>query len=308
MSSYISSDDYTDYGLSSATTANQVATASNLINAYLGRPEGLIWTADANGQPCYMQDAVAAMTYTASAAIAAGDDVVVTLPYSAPQALIGQPVVIDKDSDTLREVVSVTQASGKTITLDSVAFDHASGVDLSTGLIIRERKSFGYARAMAFLKRRPIVRVVSVSVRTDPRDRRGARLTDANRRYRTPYAIDGYGAISEVLGVEEPNYLNFISDSGYRYDPETGEMALYASSRSIETRVSYIAGWTEDTLPEVIPQATALMVSSLQSAADLPGNATSYTAGGTQVVRTVTRSLTSDIIYELNAYRVIGGL
>ena len=54
---YLDASEYADYGVPGASAAD-VGKACRLIDAYLGKPQGLLWSAGADGLPAYMTNAV----------------------------------------------------------------------------------------------------------------------------------------------------------------------------------------------------------------------------------------------------------
>lgn len=308
MSTYLSSAEYAAYGLTAATTAVQVQTASGLLDAYLGRPEGLVWAADAFGCPCYMPGLMPSLSLKASAAIAAGTAVVVTLPYAVSPSLVGEVVVLDRTSDTVREACTVTAVDGKTITLDAVTHDHTASPTVETGLVLSDRLSFGFSVGAAFLSRLPVVQILSVCARRDGRDRKGPRLSDQSQFHRSVYADSDFGYMPDSVSAANPSTMTIISPDGYRVDPRTGEMTFLAMTRSQAVVVSYVAGYASDCIPPAIKAATAALVQADTEYADLPHGAKLLKAGDTTIERFDGSVLSDDILRQIEPFKATRGL
>lgn len=308
MSEYLSATEYADYGLPTTTTAVQVRTASSLLNAYLGRPEGLLWAADAFGCPCYMPGLTPSLSLRAVTVVSEGTDVVVTLPYAVSPSLVGEAVVIDRASDALREACLVTAVDGKTITLDTVTFAHAAGASVETGLVLAERLSFGFSVGAAFLSRHPVVQVLGACARRDGRDRKGPRLSDQSQFRRSVYAESDFGSLPDFASSANPSLVTFIPPDGYRVDPATGEMTFLATTRSQELRVSYLAGYAPDCIPSAIKAATAALVAADNEYSDLPHGAKLLKAGDTTIERFDGSVLSDDILRQIAPFKATHGL
>ena len=74
QSVYIEAGDYAAFGLDAA-SGPAVAQASEIINGYLRRPEGLIWQMDATGQPAFMAGAEVLLSLTAQSGFGPGTNV-----------------------------------------------------------------------------------------------------------------------------------------------------------------------------------------------------------------------------------------
>src|ERR1700735_1998667 len=101
MTAYLQPGEYAAYGIPGGTDA-QVASASLIVNAYLKRPEGLLWSADANGMPAWMTGLNPTLSYTAPAPITAGTNVVVTIPNATfGFQTVGEVVILDRTNPSL---------------------------------------------------------------------------------------------------------------------------------------------------------------------------------------------------------------
>src|SRR3954447_24256724 len=105
---YIQPGEYPDYGLPAATTAAQVRAASALLDAYLSRPEGLIWAPDWSDMPCYMLAASSSFSFTALTDIAPGVNVVVPIGNGVNLSdMIGEAIVLDRANTGTLEACAI---------------------------------------------------------------------------------------------------------------------------------------------------------------------------------------------------------
>ena len=244
-SAYILPADYETFGIADATDA-QVASASRMVDAQIGRPDGLLWAADANGLPAWMAGKTPSRTYTLTSPLAAGDAVTITLPFGAfGPGSVGSPVVLDRSNDQAAETCIITAATGTKLTLANAQFAHAAGGTLDFGLAITEEVRIAHG-GMARTAARPLARVLSI--------------TGSYRGVNQPY-LD---CIDELLTIgSTTSILNPFPVSQCDVDEITGICWLLPGDvRSGFSRVklSYIAGWSYDTLPEAIKQAVAAIV------------------------------------------------
>jgi hypothetical protein len=258
MSSYLTlPTDATTFGLSSAVTAAMVTQASDMIDSYLRRPEGLVYVPDAAGAPGWMANLTANLTLTTTASIAAGENVSVPVSpafYANTTDIVGEVFVLDRTGAHPEVVVVASMQPWDVqqgqIVLENVAYAHNSGATLERGLVIFEEKKMPHKRTMTMLSRNSIVRMIA-----------------GQGRY-------GYPRRSEsVAGLyNEVNLLASLSTFGgpaqwVRWDvsqasisPETGEMWVPAGimlAFYTDVRVRYVAGFTAANLPHPIKQAAA---------------------------------------------------
>ena len=177
--SYIAPPEYECYGVSDA-SASQIFAASRRVDAHLGRPEGLLYSADANGLPAYMTGRTPSASYTLTTGLSAGSSKTVALPNAAFNgATVGEVVILDRTNPSACEACVVTAATGNSITLANVQFSHSSGATLEFGLTLAEDRTL-YAGAYR-LRPRPFARRKSL-VRRRPVRRFGGEANALDRR------------------------------------------------------------------------------------------------------------------------------
>src|SRR5579863_3377874 len=107
LAPYIQTGEMAAYGISDGSAA-QINSATTTINAYLKRPEGLVWSPDANGMPGWMASLTPTMNFTVAGGIAAGANIVVTIP-NVPFGFqaIGEVAILDRANSGLAEACVV---------------------------------------------------------------------------------------------------------------------------------------------------------------------------------------------------------
>ena len=151
-SAYLQPSDYAAYGVTGASAA-QVTQASALIDAYLARPEGLIWTPDATGMPGYMAALSPTYSLSAQGSIEPGLNVVVTLNGPVAALQVGDVLILDRANAQTCEAVVLASVSGQSVTIQQVNFSHAAGAMLDYGLVIEEQKYLPESRPITFTSR-----------------------------------------------------------------------------------------------------------------------------------------------------------
>ncbi len=250
---YVASLEYALYGITDASPA-QVANACRVVNSYLGRPEGLLWSPDANGQPAYMTNMSPTLSLTGPA-IAPGTGVTLTVPFARfGYQNTGDVVILDRATPGLTEACVVTIASGNTLTLANVQFAHPAPT-IDFGLTILEEMS-GRVR----LARSPVANVFCGFGRHGygrEMNRIGSGFDYFEELLVTNYglnAVSGWNQLDTTLW--DINYA-----TGAVRTPPHGHENI---------RLRYVAGWSQTNLPGDIKQAVANLV---RSAIDTPFSA-----------------------------------
>ena len=259
-SAYLQPADYSAYGIADAADA-QVATASRMIDAYLGRPEGLLWSADANGQPAWMTGMTPSRSFALAAPVQPGTGVQITVPFAQfGYQTIGDVVIFDRTNNQTAEVCVVSAASGNVLTLDTVQFAHGAQATLEFGLTISEEVPVRHSAVRA--SRSPVVLILSGFGRF--RYSREMRQLAGGYNYYESLLVTNYGQ----AGASGWNPLDI---STWDLNSSTGVIRTREFG-SVDVRLNYIAGWQYATLPEAIKRATGLLARNAIDSADLPGN------------------------------------
>ncbi len=303
---YISPAEYATYGLAPATTAAVVKQASSLVDAYLQRPEGLLYQADASGAPCYMLGLSPALTFQATAAFGPGNTAVV--PVSGPLSglKVGDCFVIDRADPTKVEAVQVSaiDIAGGTVTLGNLAangggaikYAHASGCVLETGLLIEEKRNLPKGRSTVLLTSTPVGRIVGGTGRYGY-GRRESSATMSMDQFNLLASLSTFGG--------PPAWELWPANAAAGIDARTGEVWVPAGimlAYYSEVVVRYVAGYTYASLPAVIKEATALLVGAVLTSADT-GLTKNYQAGDTKITRFTETLMAPDMREQLRPFR-----
>ena len=261
---YLIPQEYAAFGIPDATEA-QVLAASRRIDAELGRPEGLLYGTDEDGLPAYMLGLSATASYTLDAPVTAGTLLITITNAKFTTARVGDVAIIDREGTC--EAVTVTAASGNTLTLSSLSYDHPAGATVEFGLVLTDER-LPLRGGYRFPLRRPVARILSVS----------------SREY-------GYGfrTLLNAAGIYSntpANQWNPLDMGGFDLDGDT--LDLYPGvdrCEAFRARIRYVAGWSEETLPALIKQAVAELVASQNNASDLPAGVKTLKAGDSTITR-----------------------
>ena len=291
---YLAAPEYAAYGIPEASAA-QVASATRQVNGYLGRPEGLVWSPDGNGMPCYMANLNPTRSFTAT--VSPGSNVIVTVPYATfGFQTVGEVVVLDRANAGLTEGCVVTAASGNTLTLASVQFTHAAAT-LDFGLTLLEEAAVGPGSPFVRTSRSPVAQILSGFSRYHfgklPRQ-----ITDS------AYGIE---ALLLTQGIAGPPAWTQMDTTLWDINYNTGAITVLPyplRSALIDVRMNYIAGWSLANLPGDIKQAVANMV---RSAIDTPfsANMKVLKAGDGTMERFGPSAIDADTKYLLQPYKLV---
>lgn len=291
---YLQPSEYAAYGVPNATAA-QVAQASLYIDGYLRRQEGLIWSPDGNGDPCWMAGATPINTVTLGAGISPGQNVVVNVIGAKLGIQPGDILVADKATPSITEALQVIAKNGSALTFKSVQFAHSGGAGLDAGLDIVEQKYLPKNRPITNLSRPPLQRVLS-GIGRYGYPRRGDTASGNT---------DDFNLLAVYNQFGGPPAWEIFDPAGCDFDQQTCQLWIPAGimlAYYTEVRVRYIAGFSQANLPGEIKMACAKTVLSLANDPDL-GPAKSYKAGDTAVTKFADTILSGDIQQLLNPYR-----
>ncbi|MCE9565841.1 MAG: hypothetical protein K8U57_27770 [Planctomycetes bacterium] len=282
---YIQPVEYSAYGVTDASSA-QIEAAGRVVNTFLSRPEGLLWSPDANGAPAYMTNLRPTLSLTAPAQINPGTNVAVTIPghsFGAPN--IGDVVVLDRSNPNITEACVIIAASGNTLTLSAVQFTHPAAT-MDFGLTLLEELPVPAHRSTVRLSRSPLARLLSGFGRyaTGRRSQQFAG-PDLNNLLASVGAFGGPPTWTP-FPIDQTD-INF--GTGEVWIP-AGLMLAYFS----DVRLRYVAGWPQSGLPSDIKQAVANIVRSAIDSPFFGGNVKSMKAGDGTIERFSASSIDKD--------------
>jgi hypothetical protein len=301
-SQYILPNEYVVYGLPTSTLDSQVVQASAIIDAYLMRPEGLVWSPDYLGQPCYMTALTPTQTFESTGTISPGSNVVVNLTENVVlyTDMIGEVVILDRGNPALVEacVISALATSGTgSITLFSVANNHSANCTIDFGLTIEEEKELPVKRSI-MRTARPPVRLLSGLGRYGY----GTRLSQQQGQYseiNLLAAIQTFGG--PPLWVPFPVNQCGVSLKTNEIWVPAGLLLAYYS----EVRLFYVSGFPVSGIPTIIKSATAQIISAVAQWPGFIGQLQSIGAGATKVARFAPSQLDRDTLTMLNTHRML---
>lgn len=292
---YLSGADLATYGVSTIPPVT-IMRASALIDNYLKRPEGCLWTPDKNGIPAYMTALDPIMTLTAQGPILAGAAVSVSIPgYTPDDTVMGEAVVLDRASTTLMETAWVQSYSPGAIVLKTVVNDHPGPVTIDFGMTITAQKNQPSERSIVMLDQWPIQKIVS-----------------GVGRY-------GYGRRSDqMLGYfNDVNLLSMFTTFGgppvwepfeiqaSSVNPLTGTVWVPAGvllSYFTEVKMRYIGGWQATALPAPIKIACAMLSDAINDQGMGP-NVRRFSTGKVDIQKFASTVVDEDIKNTLRPYR-----
>lgn len=293
MSLYLQAGEYTTYGLAGSTTAAQVQTASGLIDTFLRRPEGLLWTADTAGNPCFMSGATPTSALTSTGSISPGLAVVVAVAGPVMMAQPGDTYILDRANTGATEAVTVIATGPSSVTLKQVAYAHSPGALLESDLVITEQRFLPDMRPITTLSRAPVVRITSGSGRYGY-GRRGDSGGSSINDFNLLAALSHFGG-PPVWEVFDPLNTDVDARTGQCWIPAGIMLAYYT-----EVKIRYVAGFK--TAPEPVKQACATLVTAIASDPGV-GPVKSYKAGDTAIQLWADTLISGDVRRALLPYQ-----
>jgi hypothetical protein len=255
--SYLRPEDYAAYGID-AQSAGRIAQASDVINGFLRRPEGLVIGVDAAGRPAYMTGLEPLGQLTSIGDVPAGTNVSVPVRDLPSLSLIGEAVVLDRANASATETCSICgiNTENQTLILQKVTRTHNGPVALEQGLCITEEITMPSRRSIARTSRIPIARLVGGAGRFGY-GRRSDQITGHFDTLALTSALHSFTGAPRWQSFD-PVTADVSAASGEVWIP--GSMYL---SNYTEVRLHYVAGWVPEALPSAIKQATANIVRAL---------------------------------------------
>lgn len=301
-SAYLQPTDYAAFGIPNA-QAQQVTQASVLIDAYLRRPTGLLWKADANGNPAYMTSLSPMATLSASAGFGPGN--AVQVPVTGPVQImqVGDVVVLDRGTPQM-EAAQITAIGSATVTLGTTAadapqglqFSHSTGCKIEAGLVITEQRYVPKSRTVVQLAQTPVVRVIGGTGRY-AYGRRGDAAASSMDSYNLLAAVSQFGG--------PPAWEIWPANTAAGLDAATGQLWIPAGimlAYYSEVKVRYVAGFQYANLPDPIKLACAQLVTALVNDPGI-GNFVSAQANDTKFERFAATNLSDDVKAMLTPWR-----
>lgn len=297
MSNYL--EGVTDgYGLPSSLPPGLALLASDIVDSYLKRPEGLVYVCDANGKPYAMQNALPTFSYTLQAAIQPGFNVSVNVtPDLVRPDLIGEVLTIDFGNDQVGESCVVVQTSGRNnITLKHVQFAHESGAVADVGRVVTEDRNAPNKRSLVRVAKWPIVHVQSLLGRY-AYGRRSDQVGGLYQELNLLAAVQTFGGPPQWLPIQVEQ-SSFSDSTGEIWVPAGVLLAYYS-----DVRIKYITGYTQANIPRPIVRATSQIASALIQTAGTPGQIKTIYAGDTRLEKFSSTIIDNDMRSLLDPFK-----
>ncbi len=296
---YLQPQDYAAYGVPNATTA-QVAQASELIDAYLLRPEGLIYAPDGQGNPAYMVKPSPSITLTTTQVLNPGANVSVIVTGGTNAIALGSTqsgfvCTIDRLNPSKTESCIVISVVGQTVTLANVLFEHDVGSALEFGLCVFESKQMPNGRPQCQLSRFPVNYILAGQ----------GRYGYSRRGNSGAYALNEFNLLAQYTMFGGPPTWEIFNQTLVGVDPDTGNVWAPAGillAYYTEIRFSYIAGFTYANLPSQIKMACANLINSFVSM-PINGAVKGLRAGDTAIQYFAATNLSQDTTALLYPYQ-----
>jgi hypothetical protein len=298
-SCYLQSGDYAAYGASSSTTAAQVTVASNLIDGYLYRREGLIWNPDVNGNPCYMAALEPSVSVQSTQEITPGLNVNLNVTGAFLAIQPGFVCILDRLNPLLTEACIVgavtvnSNNTGAVVQLKSVQYTHAVNSALEFGLTCYEEIQMAQGRPLKNMSKKPVQVVLA-----------GQGRYGYQRRGTSSVNINVYDLLATVTMFGGPPIWEIFDQTLVGVNPQTGQLWMPAGilmAYYTQIRLFYIAGYTYGSLPSAIKQACANVVNASINF-PLNGAIINQRAGDTAFTRASATNFDNDTKTLLNPY------
>lgn len=289
------------YGLPATLPAGLDAQASTIVNNFLGRPEGVLYKADRNGNPAFMSGASPVMVWTTQGAINPGTNVSVAVTPKVTQDLIGEVLVLDRAStaspNPMEAVVVASVTDANTIVLRQVQFAHLSGIKAESGMVITEERSLPAKRSIARYSKGPCVSILSMLGKYGY-----GRRSDQAMGLSTDVTLLSLARNFGDVGWNsiDPDAVSWSDASKEIWVPAGDLLAYYT-----DVKIKYIAGWPEGSVPGDIVQATALVASSLIAVSGGGQGVKVIAAGDTRIERFSATNIDADTKRLLSAYKAM---
>lgn len=284
------------YGLTPPIPAGLAEQASAIVDNYLKRTEGLIYSVDKNGNPTCMKALTPSMQFKIAAPTSAGTNVVVTItPPIARSDLIGEVLVLDRSSpDTMEAVVVGGFLAPDKLTLVNVQFAHAADCKADMGLVITEERSCPAKRPIVRYSRYPCVTILSLMGRYG-----------YGRRSSQFYGGPEDNLFASVQQFGGPPTWTSIPLSTVSWSDATGEIWIPASNLMTyysDVKIRYVAGFYDP--PDPIVRATAAIAQSLLTSSQFAGGGIkTIQAGDTRIERFGSTNMDDDTRNILNDFK-----
>lgn len=295
MQNYIDPSEYAAFGIGSI-SADKIDNACMVVDAYLSRPAGLLYTADTSGLPLYMTRKATEGSFTLRADIAAGTNVAAQIS-PGPILSVGSALVLDKGTPNFAETVYVKQIVDSThVVFASVSNAHAQGATLESGLLVEETMNVPKGRYFVTLPCGPIRRLVSLVGRVSYSRRGDSQGVLSPQTYGLLTSVSQFGGAPIWQIIEVTN-----SDIDLEKNQVWTPMGLLMTPYT-QVRVAYVAGFTYASLPFGVKRATATIARAINES-PAGASVSVFKAGEVQMERFLASVIDDDTRMMLSPYK-----
>jgi len=271
-----------------------------MIDAYLKRPEGLVWLPDSSGAPAYMSALQPLGSFKLNGAISAGSNVPANLGNGARILQVGDVVVLDRAVPGSVEacVIATTSQPGTlpvTVTFQTVLNAHADQATADYGLVIEEQRYMPADRPLTNLMRTPVTNVLS-GVGRYAYGRRGDGANYNMEQFNLLAAVSKFGG--------PPVWELFQATYPTAWDPGTGQLWIPAGimlAYYSEVKIRYVAGFPASALPGPIKEACAALIVAMAATPGM-GSVKKAQAGDTSLEFFTASVLSEDVKQAIQPY------
>ena len=267
------------YGLPSPIPAGVGEQASAIVDAYLKRPEGMIYVCDKNGNPAFMKGLSPSFSYTIAGGVPSGLNVAVTVtPTNVRPDMVGEVMILSREDPEALEAVVVSGTVGNnTLVFSSVQFAHSAPAKADLGMVISEERSLPNKRSIARYSKFPCVAILSLMGRYGY-GRRSNQVSGNFQEMNLLASVQSFGGPPQWIPVTITQ-ASWSDATGEIWVPAGLLMAYYS-----DVKLKYVAGFPAP--PDPLVRATAQVALSLISTSVYGGGGIkSISAGDTRIQR-----------------------
>lgn len=275
-------------------TSGSAEQASAIVDAYLKRPEGLVYETDATGVPIYMKGLTAKMTYTIAGALAPGSNVSATVtPAMLRSDNVGDVLILDYGNQALQEAVTIATVTPPNLcTFLTVKFAHSGGAKGLSGLQIEEERGLPNKRSIARVGKWPLVNVLSLLGRY-AYGRRSDQVGGLYQEMNLLASIQTFGGPPMWIPMAI-DQCSWSDSTGEIWVPAGMLMAYYS-----DMKIRYVAGYSAYNVPDPIIRATAAISAAIDTNADFGGQVKMLAAGKSKIERMFASNVDQDTMLSL---------
>ncbi|MBM2884095.1 hypothetical protein JFK97_06795 [Chromobacterium phragmitis] len=256
MTGYVQLAEAAALGAAGDVTQAHLDAATMQANAWMKRPEGLIYEVDSTGNPVCMAGLAQRASFTAPP-LTPGLNVQASLGGPVAMLQVGDVLVADRGAASA-EALTVAAIQGQTVTFRRVRNAHDGTQTLQYGLVLTEERSTARDRALVRLSRTKIASVLSGVGRYGYQRRGDIPTVDPNTLFALAVTFGG----PPVWELFDPSQAAINAESGQVWVPMGMLMANYS-----DVRLHYVAGFP-GSVPNDVKTAVVKIANQLAFSSD----------------------------------------